>query len=112
MTNARKLCLTWGWQRLEKDLCCFSYAVWVGQDGADDCDGVGTRIDYTGGFCRSDPANSHEGKVTNSLPDCTQSFETKHRSGVALGRSREDRTDGEIVDREFRSLDGLFDVVG
>ena len=63
-------------------------------------------------LARSDSADSHQRKVTNCLPDGPQSFETKHRSGVALGGGREDWTDREIVDRKFRSFDGLLDVVG
>ena len=89
-------------ERAKKGLCCFSYAIWVGQKGADHGDGVSAGS-ITSRALDSDTADSHQREVTDSLPDGPQSFETKHRSGVALRRGREDWTDGEIVDRKLQA---------
>ena len=57
------------------------------------------------------PPIATSGNVSNRLPDGSQALESKHRRGVAFRRGREDRTDREVVDREFRRRDRLFDVV-
>lgn len=61
MINARKLCLTRGWEGVKKRLCCFSYAIRVGQEGAYDGDGVGAGFNYVSSVGRSDSADRHEG---------------------------------------------------
>jgi hypothetical protein len=112
MTNARKLYLTRWLKGVKKGLCCFSYAIWMGQEGAYDGDGVSAGFDYFSGIGLRDSANRHQRKLTDCVPDGPQSFETKHRGRVAFGGCSEDWTDREVVDRKFQSLDSLLDVMG
>ena len=80
-------------------------------EGADDGDRVGPRVEHRARVLFVDAADGDESGLADGLAHACDAFESDRRVRVLLRRGREDWADGDVVNRQMRGACGLLDAV-